>query len=105
MNVCIAKLGRAALVASLLVAVAATVPWTAVAAQNGDEPAGISPKTGEPPGAAKGCCCIPKLHPTAGNEFDCKSGVTHFDCKAECAGLKDGRKPSGCKWDEGACKP
>ena len=105
MNVCIAKLGRAALAASLVVAVATTMSWTAAAAaESGGEPAGISPKTGEPPGAPKGCCCFPKLHPTATDAFDCKAGMTQFDCKAECASFKDGREPSGCRWSEGARK-
>jgi hypothetical protein len=66
------------------------------------EPKGINPATGAPANAPKGCCCIPKLHATASDGFDCK-GMVAFDCKAECAQLKDGRDPSGCKWTKGDC--
>jgi hypothetical protein len=74
----------------------------ASAQQQEPQPA-INPATGQPPGAPTGCCCLPKLHPTANDRFDCKASVTEFDCKAECAELKDGRLPSGCKWDKGPC--
>lgn len=67
------------------------------------EPKGVNPATGAPAGAPAGCCCIPKLHPTATEAFDCKGNVVEFDCKAECAELKDGRQPSGCKWTQGTC--
>lgn len=60
----------------------------------------MNPKTGEPPGAPAGCCCIPKLEAGA---FTCVAKTTEFDCKAQCAELKDGRLPSGCKWTAGAC--
>jgi len=60
----------------------------------------MNPATGEPAGAPVGCCCIPKL--TAG-EFACVAGTTEFDCKAQCAEIKDGRLPSGCTWTTGAC--
>ena len=53
--------------------------------------------------ARPGCCCFPKLHPTQSNRFDCKSGMTEFDCRAECAMFKDGREPSGCTWAAGTC--
>ena len=66
------------------------------------EPKGVNPETGAPVGAPKGCCCFPRLHPTAKDAFDCKPGMVEFDCKAECAQLKDGREPSGCKWTSGA---
>jgi hypothetical protein len=59
--------------------------------------------TGAPVGAPQGCCCIPKLHPTATEKLDCKPGLVEFDCKAECAQLKDGRDPSGCSWTKGDC--
>jgi len=59
--------------------------------------------TGAPVGALEGCCCFPKLHPTATDAFDCKAGMVEFDCKAECAQLKEGRAPSGCKWTKGDC--
>lgn len=58
----------------------------------------LNPKTGEPRGAATGCCCFP---PADGRV--CKADMTDFDCKAECAGLRDGSKPSGCTWAKGAC--
>jgi hypothetical protein len=60
----------------------------------------MNPNTGEPPGAPVGCCCIPKLEAGA---FTCVAKTTEFDCKAQCAELKDGRLPSGCKWTAGAC--
>jgi hypothetical protein len=66
--------------------------------------ADINPATGEPRGAPTGCCCMPKLHLTGDDRFDCKPGATHFDCKAGCALLKDGRLPSGCTWKEGGCR-
>ena len=65
--------------------------------------ADINPKTGEPRGAPTGCCCMPKLKPAGDDRFDCKPGMTNFDCKAECSMFADGRLPSGCKWNEGAC--
>jgi hypothetical protein len=59
----------------------------------------INPKTGEPKGAPTGCCTFPpKDDPVA------KGDMTEFDCKAECSLLKDGRLPSGCEWNPGACK-
>jgi hypothetical protein len=67
------------------------------------EPKGINPATGASANAPKGCCCIPKLHPAPPAAFDCKSSMVEFDCKAECAQLKDGRDPSGCKWSAGDC--
>ena len=67
------------------------------------QPPGIDPATGGPVGAPEGCCCFPKLHPTDTEKFDCKAGMTEFDCKAECSTLKDGRLPSGCRWSTGAC--
>jgi hypothetical protein len=66
--------------------------------------ADINPATGEPRGAPTGCCCIPKLHPTGDDRFDCKPNTTHFDCTAECSFFKDGREPSSCTWAEGACR-
>jgi hypothetical protein len=51
-----------------------------------------------------GCCCFPKLKPTESDRFDCKPGMSEFDCKAECSLLKDGRLPSGCTWTLGACQ-
>jgi len=54
--------------------------------------------------ARPGCCCFPKLHPTGSDRFDCKAGMTEFDCRAECAMFKDGREPSGCTWAVGACR-
>ena len=62
----------------------------------------INPATGEPPGAPAGCCCYPKAD-SPGDKPLCKPGVTEFDCKAECAELKDGRLPSGCTWTKGVC--
>ena len=59
--------------------------------------------TGASVGAPQGCCCFPKLHPTATERFDCKANMVEFDCKAECAQLKDGRDLSGCKWTKGDC--
>ena len=53
--------------------------------------------------ARPGCCCFPKLHPTQSNRFDCKSGITEFDCRAVCSMFKDGRQPSGCTWALGSC--
>jgi hypothetical protein len=53
---------------------------------------------------ATGGCCMPKLHPSDDDRFDCKASMTHFDCKAECASLRDGRLPSGCTWKEGGCR-
>jgi len=76
---------------------------TLAAAQQKEPQPTINPATGQPFGAPTGCCCIPKLHPTADDRFDCKASVTEFDCKAECAELKDGRLPSGCTWAKGAC--
>jgi hypothetical protein len=67
--------------------------------------AAVNPATGEPRGAPNGCCCLPKLHPAEGDQYDCKSSMTEFDCKAECSMFKDGRLPSGCKWTTGACRP
>jgi len=72
-----------------------------IAAWCGDD---INPATGEPRGAPTGCCCIPKLHPSGDDRFDCKASMTHFDCKAECSLLRDGRLPSGCNWTAGACR-
>ncbi len=62
----------------------------------------MNPATGEPPGAPAGCCCIPKLE---AGKFECVAKTTEFDCKAQCAELKDGRLPSGCKWTKGDCPP
>jgi hypothetical protein len=67
------------------------------------EPKGVNPATGAPANAPAGCCCIPVLHPTAAKAFDCKASMAQFDCTAECAQLKDGRDPSGCKWTKGEC--
>jgi len=80
-----------------------------VAAARADEVWDKYPKdenraTGAPVGAPKGCCCFPKLHPTATEKLDCKTGIVEFDCKAECAQLKDGRDPSGCTWTNGDCR-
>ena len=72
-----------------------------IAERCGDD---INPATGEPRGAPTGCCCIPKLHPIGDDRFDCKASMTHFDCKAECSLLRDGRLPSGCNWTAGACR-
>jgi hypothetical protein len=66
--------------------------------------ADINPATGEPRGAPAGCCCMPKLNPSGDDRLNCKSGMTHFDCKAECAMFKDGRLPSGCTWTAGTCR-
>ncbi|MDX2170483.1 MAG: hypothetical protein SF182_25650 [Deltaproteobacteria bacterium] len=60
----------------------------------------MTPATGEPPGAATGCCCLPKLEV---GSFTCVGNTTEFDCKAQCAELKDGRKPSDCTWKAGSC--
>lgn len=54
--------------------------------------------------ARTGCCCFPKLHPTEGDRSDCKPAMSEFDCKAECAQLRDGQLPSGCTWSVGACQ-
>ena len=62
----------------------------------------INPATGEPPGAPSGCCCYPKAA-SPGDKPLCKPAVTEFDCKAECAEIKDGRLPSGCTWTKGDC--
>jgi hypothetical protein len=52
-----------------------------------------------------GCCCFPPS-PTGGRgQNDCKPGLSEFDCRAECALLRDGRQPSGCTWTVGACRP
>jgi len=87
---------------AILVALLAGV--SASAAEQRKEPV-ISPLTGEAPGAPTGCCCYPKIHPTEKDRYDCKPTVTEFDCKAECSMFKDGRLPSGCKWNPGACQP
>jgi hypothetical protein len=63
----------------------------------------INPATGEPPGAPTGCCCYPKADSAPGEGQICKPSVTEFDCKAECAELRDGRLPSGCRWTKGDC--
>jgi hypothetical protein len=55
--------------------------------------------------ARPGCCCFPKLHPTATERVDCKPSMTEFDCRAECSMFKDGRLPSGCTWAAGGCQP
>jgi hypothetical protein len=55
--------------------------------------------------ARPGCCCFPKLHPTASDKFDCKPSMTEFDCRAQCSMFKDGRLPSGCTWAVGGCQP
>jgi len=75
--------------------------WTPARAADPANPP-MDPKTGEPPGAPVGCCCLPKLQAGA---FECVAKTTEFDCKAQCAELKDGRLPSGCKWTVGACPP
>lgn len=62
----------------------------------------LDPATGEPFGAPKGCCCFPTADSDPGGKRICKS-FTEFDCKAECAELRDGRLPSGCTWTKGAC--
>jgi hypothetical protein len=98
-----AKLFVAALAAVALFATA--IPAARPGAAADEMPAGIDPATGEPPGAPTGCCCFPKLHPTDTERLDCKPDLTEFDCKAECAQLKDGRLPSGCKWTVGSCAP
>ena len=67
------------------------------------EPKGVNPATGGPANAPSGCCCIPKLHPTSSDAFDCRAHTVQFDCTAQCAQLKDGRDPSGCKWTAGDC--
>ncbi len=101
------RLSIRALVVALVVAGAMSLAVVGGVGAQGDAggrgQAGLNPATGEPYGAAAGCCCFPKLHPTAEDRFDCKSDMTEFDCKAECAELKDGRLPSGCKWTKGAC--
>jgi hypothetical protein len=48
-----------------------------------------------------GCCCFP----TGKERADCKNDMSEFDCKAQCAQLRDGRLPSGCTWAVGTCKP
>jgi hypothetical protein len=65
--------------------------------------------SGRVPGAVPaeariGCCCFPKLKPTETERYDCKPGMSEFDCKAECSMLKEGRLPSGCTWTLGACQ-
>jgi hypothetical protein len=67
------------------------------------EPKGVNPDTGAPIGAPAGCCCFPKVHPTATEAFDCKAGMVEVDCTIECAQLRDGREPSKCTWTKGAC--
>lgn len=48
-----------------------------------------------------GCCCFP----TGEDRSECKPGMSEFDCKAQCAQLRDGRLPSGCTWAVGTCQP
>ena len=52
-----------------------------------------------------GCCCFPPPLTGARGQNDCKPGLSEFDCRAECALLRDGRQPSGCTWTVGACRP
>ncbi|MEO8602586.1 MAG: hypothetical protein ABI629_08425 [bacterium] len=94
------NIGRAAAVAALALLLAA--PSIADSGKNPMDPK-MNPATGEPPDAPTGCCCYPKADPVAGHDPLCKSDVTEFDCKAECAELKDGREKSGCHWTTGAC--
>lgn len=98
---------RALTVAGVLVGAMSLAAVGGAGAQGdakGHGAAALNPATGEPYGAPAGCCCFPKLEPTAESRFDCKADMTEFDCKAECAQLKDGRLPSGCKWTKGACQ-
>jgi hypothetical protein len=50
--------------------------------------------------ARVGCCCFP---PLGQSPRQCKAEIREFDCRAECALLRDGRKPSDCTWTGGAC--
>jgi hypothetical protein len=63
----------------------------------------INPATGEPFGAPTGCCCFPKADTAPSKTPACKPNSTQFDCKAECADLRDGRLPSSCSWTQGDC--
>ena len=94
---------RVAAIAAVLVVVAFAHPRSQAGAQQQEPMPTINPATGEPPGAPTGCCCFPKSDNPAGPGALCKSNVTEFDCRAECAELRDGRLPSGCTWSKGAC--
>src|SRR5262249_31737316 len=91
--------GRAALAAVLLglITVHASGAQTGAPAQPP-----INPVTGQAPGAPTGCCCFPKADSPAGTRV-CRPNQTEFDCKAQCAELRDGKERSGCTWDKGAC--
>jgi len=94
----IGRLIVAATVALLL----AAGPAVAGSSKNPMDPK-MNPATGQPPGAPTGCCCYPKADPVGKHDPLCKPDMTHFDCKAECAELKDGKQKSGCHWKKGAC--
>ena len=90
---------RAGLLAALLVL--ATAQLTSAQGRAPAEPT-INPVTGQPPGAPTGCCCFPKADSPSG-VLTCRPNQTEFDCKAQCAELRDGREKSGCSWDKGDC--
>ena len=91
--------GCAALAAILmtLLTVQATRAQTGAA---GQPP--INPVTGQAPGAPTGCCCFPKADSPGGTSV-CRPNQTEFDCKAQCAELRDGKARSGCTWNNGDC--
>ena len=94
----------ASFVLSVALAAVASPPARALADEVWDvEPKGVNPATGAPVGAPAGCCCFPKQHPTATETLDCKPAIVEFDCKVECAQLRDGREPSKCTWTKGDC--
>ncbi len=95
------KIARFAAVAATVLLLAAAQPSNAQMGGAPREPK-LDPATGEPYGAPSGCCCFPKADSDPDGRRICKS-FTEFDCKAECAGLRDGRLPSGCAWTTGAC--
>ena len=93
------RTGRAALLAAVLALCSAQM----TSAQNSAsaQPT-INPVTGQAPGAPTGCCCFPKADSPPG-KLVCRANQTEFDCKAQCAELRDGREKSGCSWDKGDC--
>lgn len=94
---------RVAAVALLVGTVATTHLSGAAPASAQQQNPTIDPATGEPPGAPTGCCCFPKADSPGSGTVLCKPALTEFDCKAQCAELRDGRLPSGCRWTKGAC--
>ena len=90
--------GRAALAALLmtLITVQASRAQTGAA---GQPP--INPVTGQAPGAPTGCCCFPKAD--RWGTLVCRPNQTEFDCKAQCAELRDWKARSACAWNKGDC--